>query len=86
MTPGRIFDRLDICFLLFLVGRRFRESAARRRLAAVAAERIGTAFEFSDPLRQRHVQFPQLPILLGHGGFLGRMRRNEFGLLGLDLG
>ena len=52
-------------------GRRFRESVARGRLAAVVAEQIGTAFEFSDPLLQGHDQFPRQPIVLGHGGFLG---------------
>ena len=67
----RLVAQAEDAFLLFLVGRRFRESVARRRLAAVSAERIQTEFEFPDPLLQGHDQFPQLPNLLGHGGVLG---------------
>ena len=87
--PGsalRLASKAEDAFLLFLVGRRFREPVARRRLAAGTAEWIRTAFEFFVSLHQGHVQFPPLPNLLGSGGYLCRMRGNEIGLLGLDLG
>ena len=61
----RLAAPVEHAFLLFLFGRRFRESVARRRHTAVAAEQIRTAFEFSDPLLQGCGQFPQLPILDG---------------------
>ena len=77
----RLLAQARDALLRLAVGRRFRQPAARRRLAAVAADRIRTAFEFSGPLPLGHGQFPQLPILLGQDGFLGLMR-GEFGLLG----
>ena len=75
----RFAAQAEDAFLLFLVGRRIRESVTQGRLAAVAADRV--ELRSISPTR-----CPWATVNSRNGDFLGRMLRYEFGLLGLDLG